>query len=142
MGYFIFALFLAFSFYLGGMELPTILDIEKINSAENEARLIVNYIDRISQLQYEHPALPITDIPKLIRNSEGVNVSHVSENHKLYLWVKNKDSLYNSLNNALGGSLILGKRKQGVIVNSLGDVVDDQPPQDISDGSLVLIFRD
>jgi len=141
LGYFIFAVFLSLVFYACEVDYPTTPDLEKIRSAEYDARYIVDYVDEISELQYKHPELPVTEIPSLIKEKEEIRIFHVSSDEKLYLWVNNKDSLYSSLNDALGGSLALGYYKQGVILNSLGSIVDARPPQGITEGSLVLIFR-
>ncbi len=141
LGYFIFVVFLSFVFYACEVDYPTTLDLEKMRSAEYDARYIVDYVDEISELQYKYPELPITEIPSLIKEKEAIRIFHVSSDEKLYLWVNNEDSLYSSLNDALGGSLVLGYYKQGVILNSFGSIVDARPPQGITEGSLVIIFR-
>ncbi|UWS28955.1 type IV pilus biogenesis protein PilM [Erwinia pyrifoliae] len=101
----------------------------------------MDYIDEVNQWIYRHPGQTTESMSQLYKSGLQKKISVISTNRNIYVWMPDQDSLFSALLNASGGSLLLARRQQGQAINSLGDVIDSQPPQVIPDGSLLFIFR-
>ncbi|AUX71429.1 type IV pilus biogenesis protein PilM [Erwinia pyrifoliae] len=141
MGYWCVVLFAGFVLYSGLSDLSSHIDLRQRRAADQQAREVMDYIDEVNQWIYRHPGQTTESMSQLYKSGLQKKISVISTNRNIYVWMPDQDSLFSALLNASGGSLLLARRQQGQAINSLGDVIDSQPPQVIPDGSLLFIFR-